>query len=47
MALPPPVYFTLHEAALRWDCTLADIASWASVEKFDIVMAIAPVTSGM
>lgn len=47
MALPPRVYFTLHEAAARWDCTLADIAGWASVEKFDIVTAIAPVMSGM
>ncbi|HHW32945.1 MAG TPA: hypothetical protein GXX24_02185 [Paracoccus solventivorans] len=47
MALPPRVYFTLHEAAARWDCALADIAGWASVEKFDIVTAIAPVASGM
>ncbi|QYX56813.1 hypothetical protein K1T73_17575 [Roseovarius sp. SCSIO 43702] len=46
MALPPRVYFTLHEAAARWDCTLADIAGWASVGLFDIVTAIAPVTSG-
>jgi hypothetical protein len=47
MALPPRVYFTLQEAAARWDCTLADIAGWASVGRFDIVTAIAPVTSGM
>jgi hypothetical protein len=47
MALPPRVYFTLHEAAARWDCTLADIAGWASVGRFDIVTAIAPVSSGM
>lgn len=46
MALPPRVYFTLYEAAARWDCTLADIAGWASVGRFDIVTAIAPVTSG-
>lgn len=43
MALPPRVYFTLHEAAARWDCTLADIAGWASVGRFDIVTAIPPV----
>ena len=24
MRLPPRVHFTLHEAAARWDCTLAD-----------------------
>ncbi|TBN38630.1 hypothetical protein EYE42_12075 [Paracoccus subflavus] len=47
MALPPRVYFTLHETAARWDCTLADIAGWASVGRFDIVTAIAPVTVGM
>lgn len=43
MALPPREYFTLHEAAARWDCTLADIAGWASAGRFDIVTAIAPV----
>lgn len=47
MALPPRVYFTVHEAAARWDCTLADIAGWASVGRFDIVTAIAPVTHGL
>lgn len=47
MALPPRVYFTLQEVAVRWDCTLADIAGWASIGRFDIVTAIAPVTSGM
>jgi hypothetical protein len=46
MALPPRVYFTLHEAAARWDCNLADIAGWASVGRFDIVTAIAPLASG-
>lgn len=43
MALPPRVHFTLHEAAGRWDCSLADIAGWASVGRFDIVTAIPPV----
>lgn len=47
MGLPPRVYFTLFEAAARWDCTLADIAGWASEGRFDIVTAIAPVTHGM
>lgn len=47
MGLPPRVYFTLYEAAARWDCTLADIAGWASVGQFDIVTAIAPVTHGL
>lgn len=47
MSLPPRVYFTLHEAAARWDCTLADIAGWASVGRFDIVTAIAPIANGL
>ena len=47
MSLPPRVYFTLHEVAARWDCTLADIAGWASVGRFDIVTAIAPVMHGL
>lgn len=46
MALPPRVYFTLHEAAARWDCSLADIAGWASVGRFDIVIGVAPFRSG-
>jgi hypothetical protein len=46
MALPPRVYFTLHEVAARWDCNLADIAGWASVGRFDIMTAIAPFIVG-
>lgn len=33
----------MHEAAARWECTLADIAGRASASRFDIVTAIAPV----
>ena len=47
MALPPRVYFTLIEAAVRWNCTTADIAAWASVGRLHIVTAIAPVTHGL
>jgi hypothetical protein len=46
MALPPRIYFTLQEAAVRWDCSLADIAGWASIGRFDIVTAIAPTILG-
>ncbi len=45
MGLPPRVYYTLQEAAIRWDCSLADIAGWASVGRFDIVTAIAPIVT--
>ena len=47
MALPPQAYFTLIEAAVRWNCTTADIAGWASVGRLHIVTAIAPVTHGL
>ncbi len=40
MALPPRAFFTLHETASRWGCTIADIAGWASESKFDIVTGI-------
>ena len=46
MALPPRVYFTLQEVAARWDCTLADIAGWASVGRFDIVTGVTPFSVG-
>jgi hypothetical protein len=40
MALPPRAFFTLHETASRWGCTIADIAGWASEGKLDIVTGI-------
>jgi len=40
MALPPRAFFTLHETASRWGCTIADIAGWATVGKLDIVTGI-------
>jgi hypothetical protein len=47
MALPPRVYFTLIEVAVRWNCSIADLAAWASVGRLHIVTAIAPVTHGL
>jgi len=46
MGLPPRVFYTLHEAAVRWECTLSDIAGWASVGRFNIVTGIGPVSCG-
>jgi len=40
MPLPPRAFFTLHETASRWGCTIADIAGWASEGKLDIVTGI-------
>jgi hypothetical protein len=40
MALPQRAFFTLHETATRWGCTIADISGWASEGKLDIVTGI-------
>jgi hypothetical protein len=42
MGLPPRAYYSIHEAAARWDCSLSDIAGWASVGRFDIAIGIGP-----
>jgi len=46
MAFPPRTFYSLHEAAARWGCTLSDIAGWASVGRFDIATGIAPTQCG-
>jgi hypothetical protein len=46
MALPPRVYFTLHEASARWGCNIADIAGWADAGKFRIMTGIGLVRCG-
>ena len=46
MALPPRVYYSVHEAAVRWGCALADIAAWADAGFFRIMTGIAAVLCG-
>ena len=46
MALPPRVFFTLHEASARWGCNIADIAGWADTGRFQILTGIAAVRCG-
>jgi hypothetical protein len=46
MALPPRVFFTLHEASARWGCNIADIAGWAHTGRFQILTGIAAVLCG-
>lgn len=46
MKLPPREYYTVHEAAARWGCTLADIAGWSAKGRFDIVTGIPPTGCG-
>lgn len=46
MALPPRVYFTLHEVTARWGCNIADVAGWAAIGKFHIMTGIGLVRCG-
>ena len=46
MTLPQREYFTIHEVAARWGCSIADIAGWAVKGKIDILTGIPPVRVG-
>jgi|TARA_B000000460_G_scaffold247655_1_gene223218 hypothetical protein len=46
MPLPPRAFFTIQETAIRWGCSLDELAGWAAVGKLDIAMAIQPVHNG-
>jgi hypothetical protein len=46
MALPPRVFFTLHEVTARWGCNIADIAGWADAGRFRILTGIPAVRCG-
>lgn len=46
MALPPRVFFTLNEASVRWDCSIADIAGWSAAGKLKIRTGIGLVRCG-
>ena len=46
MGLPPRAFYSIQEAAARWDCSLSDIAGWASVDRFDIAVGIGPTQCG-
>jgi len=46
MGLPQRVFYTVHEAAARWGCTISDIAGWAGTGSLKIVTGIPPVVCG-
>jgi hypothetical protein len=46
MALPPRVFFTLHEASARWGCNIADIAGWVDAGRLRILTGIPVVCCG-
>ena len=46
MALPPRVFFTLHETSARWGCSIADLAGWADAGRFRILTGIPAVRCG-
>ena len=44
MGLPQKVFYSVSEVSVRWECSLADIAGWASVGYFDIVTVSPSIT---
>lgn len=46
MKLPQREFFTVHEVAARWGCTIADIAGWSATGNIDIVTGIPPASCG-
>lgn len=46
MALPSRTFYSIHEAAARWGCTLADIAGWAEAGHFDLITGISYAETG-
>lgn len=46
MALPPRVFFTLHEVTARWGCNIADVAGWADAGRFRILTGTPAVRCG-
>ena len=46
MSLPQRVFYTIHEAAARWGCTVSDIAGWADTGSLKLVTGIPPIECG-
>lgn len=46
MALPPRMFWTLGEAAARWNCLPNDLAEWASHDHLEIVIGTGPIQAG-
>jgi hypothetical protein len=46
MGLPQRALYPVHEAAMRWGCTVSDIAGWAAMGTLKIVTGIPPVQCG-
>ena len=46
MKLPPRAFVWLTEACIRWNCSAADIISWASAGRLQIVTGITPFRCG-
>ena len=46
MKLPEREFYTLHEVAARWGCTLADISGWSTAGDLDVFTGIPPTFCG-
>lgn len=40
MALPPRYAYPLFEVAIRWSCTVSDLAEWAAQGQFELVTGV-------
>lgn len=46
MSLPPRAFYCLTETAVRWGCSVADVAAWAATGHLKLVTSIASVICG-
>jgi hypothetical protein len=46
MGLPQRVFYTVHEAAARWGCTISDIAGWSGTGSLRVVTGVPSVECG-
>jgi len=46
MGLPQRVFYTVHEAAARWGCTICDIAGWSGTGSLRVVTGVPSVECG-
>jgi len=46
MGLPQRIFYTVHEVAARWGCTISDIAGWSGTGSLRVVTGIPSVECG-
>jgi hypothetical protein len=46
MGLPQRIFYTVHEVAARWGCTISDIAGWSGTGSLRVVTGVPSVECG-